>query len=447
MLSTSFIPSDILSLHSSTRYIEGVVASSANISPEHLRVLCQRLQNLPPVDQDWPARAISAWHQVARRFEAATLADAVLLIQNLEKITRFSRPVLREGWRNLFSQITESRMQRWVREVKEERGTGKYPELIGLFAPGNVPGVAVIPLVQLSLLGIPVIIKSSSNEPFLVPFLLRELAQIDATVAGRVAALHWSRQEETITEAFTSTVARVVAFGHDETLEDLRPVGTSAFDGFGDKFGASILNPNCVAQDDLQQVAHDIAMFDQKGCMAPQFIFLLTDNWQTTEYFCKRLAQVMAETERRLPAGHWRENDIAALQQWRGAMEARQAEADPLCYHRAPKLSWTVAGANSFDLHERVALRFARVWRVDNIQAVFRMLFPVASSLQAVCLLLEEEEMEQAQELFAGAEDSSKVRFPETLLTVPGRLQKPVFNWMDLNPRWYELTRASGNTA
>jgi hypothetical protein len=192
----------------------------------------------------------------------------------------------------------------------------------------------------------------------------------------------------------------------------------------------------------MQQIAYDVAMFDQKGCMSPQFIFLITDNWQTTDYFCKRLAQALAEIERRLPSGHWRDTDVAALQQWRGAMEARQAENAQLVYLRSAKLAWTVAGADTFDLHERVALRFARVWRIDSTAAVFRMLLPVSGSLQTVSLLLEEEEMQQAQELFAGAEDESKVRFPESLLATPGRMQKPMFNWMDLNPRWFDLTRA-----
>ena len=483
MLSTAFIPPELLSINTVTRYHEGVVASSPNLTPEHVRLVCQRMQNLPPVDADsalhqnimeadsaplpkangeadsaplpkanreaergrgrgWPARAIAAWHQVARRFEGATLADAVTLIQSLEKVTRLSRPILRESWRNLFSQITEGKMQRWWREVSDERGSGEYPKLIGLFAPGNIPGVAVLPLVQLSLLGIPVIIKNASDEPFLVPLLLHELAQIDNVVAGRLVTLHWSRQDEAITEAFISSVARVVAFGHDETLENLRPVGSNAFDGFGDKLSVAIVNPNCVAQEDMHHLAYDIAMFDQKGCMSPQFVFLITNNWQTTEYFCKRLAQALAEIERRFPAGHWRDSDSAAVQQWRGAMEARQAEGEQVTYLRSSKLSWTVAGANSFDLHERVALRFARVWRMDNTAAVFRLLASVSGSLQAVSLLLEEEEMQQAQELFAGAEDSSKVRFPETLLAAPGRLQKPMFNWMDLSPRWYELTRA-----
>ncbi len=442
MLSTGFIPSDLLSINSSTRYHEGVVTSSPNLNAEHMRLLCQRMQNLPPVDSDFSARAAAAWHQVARRFEGATLTDAVTLIQQIEKVTRFSRPVLRESWRNLFSQITESRMQRWWREVKGERGNGVYPDVVGIVAPGNVPGVAILPLVQLSLLGVPVIVRSSADEPLLLPVLLRELAQIDSAVAGRVVALHWSRQDEAVTTAFTSTVGRVIAFGHDDTLQDLRPVGSSAFDGFGDKFSVSLVNPNRVSLLEMQQLTYDIAMFDQKGCMSPQFIFLITDNWQTVEYFCKRLAQSLAEIERRFPAGHWRDSDIAALQQWRGGMEARQAEGEQVAYHRATKLGWTVAGANHFDLHERVALRFARVWRMDSTEAVFKSLLPVSSSLQAASLLLEEEEMEQAQDMFAGAEDESKVRFPETLLTTPGRLQKPVFNWMDLNPRWYELTRA-----
>lgn len=447
MLSTAFIPSELLSLPSATRYHEAVVASSPSLTPEHIRLLCHRMHNLSPVGEDGLARALAAWHQTARRFEAATLADAVQLIQNLEKVTRLSRPVLRESWRNLFSQITEGKMQRWSREVKEERGQGTYPPLIGLIAPGNVPGVAVLPLVQLSLLGIPVIVKSASSEPFLVPLLLRELAQIDSIVAGRLAALHWSRQEEAITEAFTPCVARLVAFGQDETLAALRPIGSAAFDGFGDKFSVAIVNPNCVSQKDMQLLAYDICMFDQKGCMSPQIIFLITDNWQTTEYFCKRLAQALAEMERSFPAGHWRDSDYAALQQWRGAMEARQAEGEQVIYLRSPKLTWTVAGASGFDLHERVALRFARVWQIDSTAAVFRLLLPASDSLQAVSLLLEEEEMQQAQELFAGADDTSSVRFRQTLLAAPGRLQRPMFNWMDLSPRWYELTRALGSQA
>jgi hypothetical protein len=76
----------------------------------------------------------------------------------------------------------------------------------------------------------------------------------------------------------------------------------------------------------MQQLVYDVAMFDQKGCMSPQFVFVLTDSWETTEYFSKRFAQAWAEIERKLPSGHWRESEIAALQQSMAKYYLRNAD-------------------------------------------------------------------------------------------------------------------------
>ncbi|NUO83951.1 hypothetical protein HUU05_28080, partial [candidate division KSB1 bacterium] len=277
--------------------------------------------------RQWRQRAVKAWHAVAREWEKWKFPEAEEVLAQLETNTRMSLPVLRESIANHFRVIEEETLRDWLAEVHETRADDaarvKYPPLAFIIAAGNVPGVALQPLVQFSLLGIPALIKSASSEPHMTPALLESLARHDAEVASRLVALSWPRENTGATQAVLAAAPQVVAFGDDDTMAKLQTESSESLMAFGDRFSAAIVHAAQVKLPTLRKLVYDYAMFDGKGCLSPQAILVLADHWEQVEKLAVHLAGVLSEENKKWPPGNWSMAEHSLIQQWRGAWQAR----------------------------------------------------------------------------------------------------------------------------
>ncbi len=387
----------------------------------------------------WRQRAVKAWHAVAREWEKWKFPEAEEVLAQLEAITRMSRPVLRESLANHFRVIEEEALRDWLEEVHETRADDetrtKYPQLAFIISAGNIPGVALQPLVQFSLLGIPTLIKSASSEPLLMPALLAALARHDAEVAARLAALSWPRENAAATQAVLAASPQVVAFGDDDTIAKLQAESGESLMPFGDRFSAAIVHAANVKLPTLRKLVYDYAMFDGKGCLSPQAILVLADHWEQVESLAVHLAGVLAEENKRWPAGNWSMAEHALIQQWRGEWQARAAAGEQVALYQAEDTAWTVVAADEFDLNERVAFRCVRLWWMKSFDEVMLVLKNYTTKLQALAVEIADD---QHAQLALDLDEQEDVL--GRLICEPGTLQRPFFSWMATNKQWFELT-------
>jgi hypothetical protein len=99
---------------------------------------------------------------------------------------------------------------------------------------------------------------------------------------------------------------------------------------------------------------------------------------------------------------------------------------------------WTVVASENFDLDERVAYRFARVWPIPSINKAMSLLRQYEVQLQSLATSLTTEEMKIFLPQFFGA----GTPFVHIVETSPRSMQRPAFGWMDQNKAWLQLTRA-----
>jgi len=447
MLRDFFIPERLQKPPTQTQQSDGIVYESAKLSPAWLTPFAEKfVQPAIGFEQGakaWQQHAAKAWSQVAQEWRNLQFPEAEALLTALEAKTGLSRKMLREALRNHFGNMHENALQSWLAQARKDRGPGNlplattYPDLVFLVAAGNIPGVAIHPVVQLSLLGIPTLVKNASAEPFLLPAILSSLARHDPQVASRLAALTWPRHASALTEAIMAFNPQLAIFGDDETVANFE-ARSEQLAGFGDRFSLALVSPDADEPNIFDNLAYDTCMFEQRGCMSPQAILLLTDNWEKVERFSQELANAMATMSERLPIGWRTPAQQSSTQQWRGAYAARRAAGENILLLTSPGTEWTVVAAEHVDLDERVAYRFARIWPIPSIDKAMSILHRYEMQLQALATSL--------------TLDETKIFFPQfwrvdtpfvhIVDTFPGAMQKPVFGWMDQNKAWLRLTRA-----
>jgi len=384
-------------------------------------------------------RAIKAWSQVARDWQTMKFRGAKNILATLAAATGFSPKMLQEALFNHFVVCHEGEMAEWLEAVKRERERSperrvNHPALVFLVNAGNIPGVAIHPVIQLSLLGIPTIVKNASAEPFLLPAILTTLAQYDPVVASRCAALTWSRSEPALTETVLQGKPALAAFGDDDTIAHFAQQ-KKRFADFGDRFSLALVNP---AHDKPlpNKLAYDVCMFEQMGCLSPQAILFVTDDWRQVEAFCTQLAAAMEKISRHFPAGKRTPAQSAVIQQWRGALAVRAAAGEKIILLTGSGTDWTVAAAEQFDLNERVAYRFARVWPAPTLAPAVAIVRQHQAKLQSLALGFSYEELRQIALDFPDLVDG----FPKILRPFPGFMQRPEFGWLEINDEWKRLT-------
>jgi hypothetical protein len=447
MLRDLFVPDNFQQPPTHALQHGGVVCESANLSAAWLKQFAEKFMQ-PAIGFErgakaWQQRAAKAWDQVAQEWRSLQFPEAEELLAALAANTGMSRVMLQEALGNHFGDVWESVLAGWLKQVRKDRGSlnlpiaADYPELVFLVAAGNIPGVAIHPVMQLSLLGVPTLVKNASAEPFLLPAILASLERRDPQVAARLAALTWSRDNLALTEAIMAFNPQLAVFGDDETVANFAE-RTEEVAGFGDRFSLALVSPDADEPNIFDDLAYDTCMLEQLGCLSPQAILLLTDDWGKVERFSQELANAMARMSEKLPIGSRAPAQQAAIQQWRGAYAARRAAGEKVLLLASAGTEWTVAAAENLDLDERVAYRFARVWPIPSVNKAMSLLRRYELQLQTLATSLTTAEMKIFLPKFFGADTS----FVHILETSPRSMQRPPFGWLDQNKAWLQLTRA-----
>ncbi len=386
----------------------------------------------------WQRRTVQAWHAVARAWESWQFPEAEEILRRLLVNTRMSMPVLRESIANHFREITAEAMNDWLDEIREARADNPnaqaYPSLAFVIASGNIPGAALQQVVQLSLLGIPTLVKSASAEPDFMPAVFFTLAQHDAEVASRLMALSWPRENQEATAAVLALSPQVIALGDDGTMQQLHAKTRGTLMPFGDRFSAVMMRAKSAKIQTLRKLAYDYAMFDGKGCLSPQVVMVIAEQWQEVEQLAMHFAGVLAEESMALPAGNWSAAEHAMIQQWRGEWQARRAAGETIALFQPADTSWTVVAAEEFDLEQRTAFRTVRLVWMKSFDEVMLVLKNYSAKIQALAVEIEDDEHAQ---LVLDLDEQEEIL--GRIICEPGALQRPAFAWMAINKQWFEL--------
>jgi hypothetical protein len=168
--------------------------------------------------------------------------------------------------------------------------------------PGNVIGPAIATAYCAAAAGAALMLKSSSRELHLVDIVANQFKTLGSPVAGTLEPMRWSGGDVDWEAKIFPRAQRIVAFGDDETIADIRGRAPQGVDvvAYGSAYSVGFVLAASDVSAVAEAAARDVAMFDQRGCLSPQTIYVEGDDSRAI-LFGHALARALASVGHELP--------------------------------------------------------------------------------------------------------------------------------------------------
>src|SRR5438034_899658 len=148
-----------------------------------------------------------------------------------------------------------------------------------------------------ALAGAAVLVRSGRAAPLSAPAFQRALAAVDPVLAATVVTAYWPGGEVAREDAALGRAAVVVATGGDATLAALAPRLGRRLIAHGPRWSVALVGR--AGAGDVDAIALDTALHDQRGCLSPHAVYVTDD----ARAFAERLAAALDGLGARLPPG------------------------------------------------------------------------------------------------------------------------------------------------
>jgi hypothetical protein len=256
---------------------------------------------------------------------------------------------------------------------------------------GSVPGVSVTSLVRSLLVKSPVLLKPGRGDVVLPVLYLQALADLDPEVAAAAAVVYWPGGERVAEERALEVADLVVAYGSDASIGALRARVPAhiPFVAYHHRVSVAVVGKDALAGPALGPTAADVAtavaLFDQRGCVSPQVVWVEEGGEAPPRSFARALADALGDLEGTLPSGVLDDGEASDLQQRRGTAEMLAAAREDVEVWSGGLSSWTVVYEGSSELGGGPG-RFVRVRPLSAVEALAGELAPSGPWLQTVAV-------------------------------------------------------------
>jgi Acyl-CoA reductase (LuxC) len=346
--------------------------------------------------------------------------------------------------------------------------------VFGFLMPGNVPGAGIHEVCAALLAGAGLLIKTASSERFFFANFMRTLAEVDATVAERVAVVNFGRGDDAaMRELWAASDGGIVAYGDDASIAALSAAATACrarpLVGFGSRLSGALVVPGAspsAADTVAGGLARDVTLFEQRGCLSPHHVFVVGDASEARD-FAARLARALEDLAIRLPTptrlpldaaaairalrerARWRalaqcpngvrHSDIALWEGERviGAFGETPGDGKTECTSDSmPKsMTWTVVYDRAADFSASPGYRTVFVSALRGADELGERLGAAAGRLEAFALSAP---LEVRHRLEAGLH-----LLDVSYVCEPGQMQSPSLDWFHGGGAMFELLRGA----
>lgn len=281
--------------------------------------------------------------------------------------------------------------------------------LVAVFLAGNLPALAVQPLLPALAVRRPILLKSPSAEPLFGPAFVRALSRAEPSLEPALAAITWSGGDPALEAPILDRAATVLAYGEQDAVDSVASRARGATVAYGPKTSLAVVGADADLDSATAGLARDIALFDQRGCLSVQAVYTDGD----ARGLASALSAALTEQAARWPAGPLDPVAIAGVQQLR--LDARLRG---LFMPELPMTSGTVIVDPLLDFRPSPGLRSVRV-HPTGLHQVIPRLTRWTGLLQGAALA-----GEGAWQL-----EPELARLGVSRCAVPGRLQEPDALW------------------
>ena len=293
------------------------------------------------------------------------------------------------------------------------------PTLCIQISSGSVPGVGVNALIRSLLVKAPTLIKPGVGDVVLTRLFAEALSEADTELGSAVAVRYWSGGEDyELTEQAVAGADTVVVYGSDESVLSVRATvpASCRFIAYHHRFGVGIVGREKLKGTMThlaEEVARAVAMFENRGCVCPQVLFVERGGDVKVE----ALAHLIAESLERL-ASEWpshvgpvfTDRESAVLRQARDTIEIHQAAGFVRMLHGGLE-NWTVVSERDLLQLPFLPGRSLRIRSVQNLEDVPSLLGEACRHIQSVGYAVDEDRVNDLAVLFGRAGASRFVPF------------------------------------
>ena len=168
--------------------------------------------------------------------------------------------------------------------------------------PGNIIGPAIQAAYCAASAGASVTLKAASNERHLAEIVSRQFLKLGDPLAGAARAKYWAGGDIATEARAFAGAQRIVAFGEDATIDRIRsraPEGVEVI-GYGESYSVGFVHAGADLRQATARAAFDVCLFDQRGCMSPQTIYVQGDAGRAL-LFGRALARAIENLKSTLP--------------------------------------------------------------------------------------------------------------------------------------------------
>lgn len=212
---------------------------------------------------------------------------------------------------------------------------------------GSVPGVGVSALARSLLIKGPTLLKPGRGDRILPELFARALRESDPPLGDALAVTYWPGGSEELEDVALAGADVVTVYGSDETVRAVRrrvPVAARLV-AYHHRFSMGLVGREALVPGAVERVVSDVAravaLFNRRGCVCPQLVWIEEGGALGPERFAEELARALADLETTLPSGPLGTDEAARLQQVRGTWELLEGTGALAVRHGGPS-PWTV---------------------------------------------------------------------------------------------------------
>lgn len=298
------------------------------------------------------------------------------------------------------------------------------PTLITQVLAGNLPGTGLDGVLFALLVKAATLVKASSAAPSLPTLFARTLAGVDPDLGSCVAVVSWPGGHAALEEIAFARADIVVASGTDESMAAIQRQVRGRFIGYGHKVSFSLITKERLedAEALARQAAYDVVLFDQRGCLSPQLVYVEAGGRVSPREFAALLAQALEQWQTILPRGTVPVEASVAIRRLRNEAEWQAiAGKEVVLYASAPGTEWTVV----YDADPRFVpsplYRTVRVKPFSTLAELAEVLLPWRTHLEAAGVAAGPDRLREIAELLGQAGVSRIAQL--------GTLQTPPLSW------------------
>lgn len=277
----------------------GVLYGSATWTAAELASLMAHLAGLgaDALDACSDAELLDAWQDAVAAFRDPRSPERERLDPALTRLTALSPAGLAAGLEAVLGGVAGTH----AAAVFERAGGRRQPRPALVVLAGNLPGLAVQPLLPALALRRPLLLESASSEPLFAPAFLAGLRRRLPAIGEGVAAVTWRGGDEALEAPVLAAAGRVLAYGGAEAVASLQRRAPGRVVDYGPKLSVAVVGEGVDLAAVAKGLARDVALFDQRGCLSVQAV--LVAGRERSRALSAELSRALAEVAVELPPG------------------------------------------------------------------------------------------------------------------------------------------------